>query len=50
MIKDAATYADEHKKVKERVQAEDALDGYLHSMKSTTEGSGSRSASKKVTR
>ena len=50
MIKDAATYADEHKKVKERAQAEDALDSYLHSMKSITEGSGSSSASRKVTR
>ena len=30
MIKDAATYADENKKMKERVEAENAFDGYLH--------------------
>merc|ERR1711977_31457 len=40
MIKDAETYADEDKKVKEWVDAKNALDGYLHSMKSATEGSG----------
>merc|ERR1719454_2596195 len=40
MIKDAETYADEDKKVKERVDAKNAMDGYLHSMKSATEGSG----------
>merc|ERR1712230_339811 len=40
MIKDAETYADEDKKVKERVDAKNAFDGYLHSMKSATEGSG----------
>ena len=40
MIKDAATYADENKKAKERVHAENAFAGYLHSMKSATEGSG----------
>merc|ERR1711939_867463 len=40
MIKDAETYADEDKKVKECVDAKNAFDGYLHSMKSATEGSG----------
>merc|ERR1712146_864602 len=33
----AETYADEDKKVKERVDAKNAFDGYLHSMKSATE-------------
>ena len=50
MIKDAATYADENKKAKARVHAENAFASYLHSMKSITEGSGSSSASRKVTR
>merc|ERR1712093_571028 len=40
MIQDAETFADEDKKVKERVDAKNAFDGYLHSMKSATEGSG----------
>merc|ERR1712138_181734 len=40
MIKEAEQYADEDKKVKERVDAKNAFDGYLHSMKSATEGSG----------
>merc|ERR1719201_2256398 len=40
MIKDAETYADEDKKVKERGDAKNAFDGYLHSMKGATEGSG----------
>merc|ERR1712164_76820 len=40
MIKDAETYADEDKKVKERVDAKNAFDGYLHSMRSAAEGSG----------
>merc|ERR550537_2031360 len=40
MIKDAETYADEDKKVKERVDAKNAFDGYLHSMRSAVEGSG----------
>jgi len=40
MIKDAEQYADEDKKVKERVDAKNSFDGYLHSMKSATEGSG----------
>merc|ERR1712216_875296 len=39
MIKDAEAYADEDKKVKERVDAKNAFDGYLHSMKSAAEGS-----------
>merc|ERR1712190_342014 len=40
MIKDAETFADEDKKVKERVDAKNAFDGYIHSMRSATEGSG----------
>ena len=40
MIEDAATHADENKKVKERVHAENASTGYLHSMQSATKGSG----------
>merc|ERR1719355_547760 len=40
MIKESEMYADEDKKVKERVDAKNAFDGYLHSMKSATEGSG----------
>merc|ERR1712199_100331 len=40
MIKDAKQFADEDKKVKERVDAKNAFDGYLHSMRSATEGSG----------
>merc|ERR1711878_140742 len=40
MIKEAEQFADEDKKVKERVDARNAFDGYLHSMRSATEGSG----------
>ena len=40
MIKEAEQYADEDKKLKERVDAKNAFDGYLHSMRSATEGSG----------
>merc|ERR1719316_2365006 len=40
MIKEAEQFADEDKKVKERVDAKNAFDGYIHSMKSATEGSG----------
>merc|ERR1711977_364559 len=40
MIKDAEQFADEDKKVKERVDAKNAFDGYIHSMRSATEGSG----------
>ena len=47
MIKDAATYADENTKMRARVQAENAFDGYLRAMKSATEGSGSRLSSRK---
>merc|ERR1712146_692143 len=39
-IKEAEQFADEDKKVKERVDAKNAFDGYLHSMKSAVEGSG----------
>merc|ERR1712195_336503 len=40
MIKEAEQFAEEDKKVKERVDAKNALDGYLHSMRSAAEGSG----------
>merc|ERR1711939_398985 len=40
MIKEAEQFADEDKKVKERVDAKNSFDGYLHSMRSATEGSG----------
>merc|ERR1712129_468935 len=40
MIKEAELFADEDKKVKERVDAKNAFDGYLHSMRSAAEGSG----------
>merc|ERR1739838_1240086 len=40
MIKDAETFADEDKMVRERVDAKNAFDGYLHSMRSAAEGSG----------
>ncbi|XP_026190337.1 endoplasmic reticulum chaperone BiP [Cyclospora cayetanensis] len=37
MIHDAEKFADEDRKVKERVDGRNALEGYLHSMKSTVE-------------
>merc|ERR1712070_1207761 len=40
MIKEAEMFADEDKKVRERVDAKNAFDGYLHSMRSAVEGSG----------
>jgi len=40
MIKEAEQFADEDKKVKERVDAKNAFDGYIHAMRSATEGSG----------
>ncbi|CAE7705064.1 BIP8 [Symbiodinium pilosum] len=40
MIREAEEFADEDKKVKERVDAKNAFDGYIHSMRSATEGSG----------
>merc|ERR1712205_90839 len=40
MIKEAEQFADEDKKEKERVDAKNAFDGYIHSMRSATEGSG----------
>jgi len=39
MIKEAERFADEDKKVKERVDARNSFDNYLHSMRSTVEGS-----------
>merc|ERR1712085_214902 len=40
MIKEAEMFADEDKKVKERVDAKNSFDGYIHSMRTATEGSG----------
>merc|ERR1711957_531744 len=40
MIKEAEQFTDEDKKVKERVDAKNGFDGYLHSMRSAAEGSG----------
>merc|ERR1719478_933051 len=40
MIKEAEQYADEDKKVKERVDAKNAFENYSHSMRVTVEGSG----------
>merc|ERR1712056_151678 len=40
MIKEAEQFADEDKKVKESVDAKNAFDGYVHSMRSAVEGSG----------
>merc|ERR1711865_804468 len=40
MIKEAEQFADEDKKVKERVDAKNAFDGYVHSMRGAAEGSG----------
>merc|ERR1712224_446497 len=40
MIREAEEFAEEDKKVKERVDAKNAFDGYMHSMKSAVEGSG----------
>merc|ERR1712166_1415664 len=40
MIKEAEQFAEEDKKVKERVDAKNSFDGYMHSMKSAVEGSG----------
>jgi len=40
MIKEAEQFADEDKATKERVEAKNAFDGYLHSMKTAVEGSG----------
>merc|ERR1712096_134335 len=39
MIQDAENFADEDKKVKERVDAKNAFDNYLHSMTTAVEGS-----------
>ena len=40
MIREAEQYADEDKKTKERVEARNSFDNYIHSMRSTVEGSG----------
>merc|ERR1712100_373938 len=43
MIHEAEQYADEDRKVKERVDTKNAFDGYIHSMRSAVEGSGENS-------
>merc|ERR1712113_846280 len=40
IIRVVEQFADEDKKGKERVDAKNAFDGYIHSMRSATEGSG----------
>merc|ERR1711916_326109 len=40
MVQEAEELADEDKKVKERVDAKNAFDGYLHAMRGAAEGSG----------
>merc|ERR1712005_71469 len=40
MVKEAEEFAEEDKLIKERVDARNAFDNYLHSMKSAIEGSG----------
>merc|ERR1711861_109279 len=40
MIKEAEQFAEEDKMVKERIDAKNAFEGYMHSMKSAVEGSG----------
>merc|ERR1712096_534137 len=40
MVREAEEFADEDKKVKERIDAKNAFDNYLHSMKSAVEGTG----------
>merc|ERR1712091_793461 len=40
MISEAEQFADEDKKVKERVDAKNAFENYMHSMRTTAEGSG----------
>merc|ERR1712137_465555 len=41
MIKEAEEHADEDKATRERVDAKNAFEGYIHSMKSAVEGTGS---------
>merc|ERR1712061_440538 len=40
MVSEAEEFQEEDKKVKERVDAKNAMDAYIHSMRSATEGSG----------
>lgn len=40
MLKDAELFADEDKKLGEQINAKNAFDGYLHSMRSIIDGSG----------
>merc|ERR1711912_158369 len=39
MVKEAEQFAEEDKKTKERIDAKNAFDGYIHSMRSAIEGS-----------
>jgi len=48
MIRDAEVFAEEDKMVRERVDAKNAFDGYLHSMRSTAEGSSDNGLSEKL--
>merc|ERR1719284_1820701 len=38
MVKEAEEYAEEDKKTKERIDAKNSFDGYLHGLKSAVEG------------
>merc|ERR1712118_169987 len=40
MVREAEENAEEDKEVKERIDAKNAMDGYLHSLKSSVEGNG----------
>jgi len=40
MVREAEEFAEEDKKVKERIDAKNAMDGYVHSLKNAVEGSG----------
>merc|ERR1711924_342639 len=45
MIRESEEFAEEDKLAKERIDARNAFDGYIHSMKSAVEGSGTTRAS-----
>lgn len=49
MIQDAELFAEEDQRIRERVDAKNAFEGYMHSMKSTTDGaSGSKGLAEKM--
>merc|ERR1711924_292653 len=51
MIREAEEFAEEDKLAKERIDARNAFDGYIHSMKSAVEGSGdNKGLGEKMTR